>query len=54
VSAGPEKMEKMIGSLRKWQGIERQAMTQTTEIIEKTSNPFIRTRRCTASCSTTC
>ena len=42
MSQGPEKIDKMIGSLRQWQGIERQAMTQTTEIIEKTSNPFIR------------
>lgn len=42
MSSGPEKIDKMITSLRKWQGIERKAMEQTAEIIEKTKNPFLR------------
>lgn len=42
MSSGPDKVEKMITSLRKWQGIERQAMEQTAEIIEKTKNPYLR------------
>jgi hypothetical protein len=39
---GPERVEEMIDSLREWQGIERKAMEQTAEIMEQTSNPFIR------------
>jgi hypothetical protein len=36
------RVEDMIESLREWQSIERQAMEQTAEIMEKTDNPFIR------------
>lgn len=43
MATGPEKIEKMISTLRKWQAIERKAMTQTSEIAEKSGNPFIRT-----------
>ena len=39
---GPERTEKMINSLRKWQSIERQAIEHTAEIMEKTQNPLIR------------
>ena len=39
---GPNRVEEMIESLREWQSIERQAMEQTAEIMEKTPNPFIR------------
>ena len=39
---GSNRVEEMVGTLREWQGIERQAMDQTAEIMEKTSNPFIR------------
>jgi hypothetical protein len=39
---GANRVEEMIESLREWQSIERQAMEQTAEIMEKTSNPFIR------------
>ena len=39
---GSNRVEEMIQSLREWQGIERQAMDQTANIMEQTSNPFIR------------
>ena len=39
---GSNRVEDMIESLREWQAIERQAMDQTANIMEKTSNPFIR------------
>jgi hypothetical protein len=39
---GSNRVEEMVESLREWQGIERQAMDQTADIMEKTSNPFIR------------
>lgn len=41
-SKGPGRVEEMIDSLREWQAIERQAMEQTAEIMEQTSNPYIR------------
>lgn len=41
-SKGSNRVERMIEGLREWQGIERQAMEQTAEIMEKTSNPYIR------------
>jgi hypothetical protein len=41
-SKGSNRVEEMIASLREWQAIERQAMDQTADIMEKTSNPFIR------------
>ena len=40
---GQERVDKMVEGLRKWQGIERKAMEQTAAIIEKTTNPFVRT-----------
>jgi hypothetical protein len=39
---GTNRVEEMVKSLREWQAIERQAMDQTANIMEKTSNPFIR------------
>ena len=39
---GPEKIKEMVDTLRKWQGIERQAMDQTAEIMEQSDNPLIR------------
>jgi uncharacterized membrane protein (DUF106 family) len=32
----------MVEVLRRWQGLERQAMSDTAEVMEKTSNPLIR------------
>jgi len=40
---GPERVEKMVKTLRQWQAVERQAMNDTAEIMETTGNPFIRT-----------
>ena len=42
MATGAEKTQGMIDLLRTWQGIERKAMEQTAEIIEKTDNPFLR------------
>jgi uncharacterized protein YbcC (UPF0753/DUF2309 family) len=39
---GPEKVEKMVKLLKTWQGLERQAMDDTAEIIEETKNPLVR------------
>ena len=39
---GPERIEHMVDVLSRWQGIERQAMSDTAEIMEKTSSPLIR------------
>jgi hypothetical protein len=36
------KVEKMIDVLRQWQGLERQAMSFTSEISEKTESSLIR------------
>ncbi len=36
------KTEEMVDVLRQWQGLERQAMNDTAEIMEKTSSPLIR------------
>ena len=36
------KVEEMLDVLRHWQGLERQAMNDTAEIMEKTSSPLIR------------
>ncbi|MBT3219837.1 MAG: ferritin-like domain-containing protein [Proteobacteria bacterium] len=38
---GPERAKHMLEVLRQWQGLERQAMNDTSEIIEQTSNPLI-------------
>lgn len=42
MSKGNERAQQMIDALRGWQSIERKAMEQTAEIMEKTDNPFIR------------
>jgi hypothetical protein len=39
---GPERTEKLINTLREWQGIERHAIETTARIIEKTDNLLIR------------
>jgi hypothetical protein len=36
------KVEEMVDVLRQWQGLERQAMNDTAEIMEKTTSPLIR------------
>jgi len=36
------KVDEMVDVLRQWQGLERQAMNDTAEIMEKTSSPLIR------------
>ncbi|HSN92068.1 MAG TPA: hypothetical protein VLS93_12635 [Anaeromyxobacteraceae bacterium] len=36
------RVDEMVGVLRQWQGLERQAMNDTAEIMEKTSSPLIR------------
>ena len=39
---GPEQIDAMVKTLRKWQEIERQAIEDTAGIMEKTDNPLIR------------
>ena len=39
---GAEKAEHMVAVLREWQGIERQAVNDMGEIMEKTASPLIR------------
>lgn len=39
---GAERIEEMVEILREWQSIERQAMNDTAEIMEKTDSPLIR------------
>ena len=34
--------EEMVGVLRQWQSLERRAMNDTAEIMEKTASPLIR------------
>jgi len=36
------RVEEMVSTLQEWQAIERQSMSDTAEIMEKTSNPLIR------------
>jgi len=36
------RIEEMVDVLRQWQGLERQAMNDTAEIMEKTASPLIR------------
>ena len=36
------KIEEMVSVLRKWQGIERESMNVTAEIMEKTDNVYLR------------
>jgi len=40
--AGPERVEKMIKVLREWQKVERRSMNDMAEIIEASTNPFLR------------
>jgi rubrerythrin len=42
MAKGPERVEEMVRALRQWQGIERKSMEQTAQILEGTSNPFVR------------
>jgi hypothetical protein len=39
---GQEHIEELVGTLRKWQGIEREAIDNCADIMEKTDNPLIR------------
>ncbi len=39
---GPQRVKNMIEVLQRWQGLERQAMSDTAEIIEETNNPLVR------------
>ena len=39
---GPERIDKLVKTLRKWQGIERQSIESCSGIMEKTDNPLIR------------
>lgn len=39
---GPERIERLVKSLKKWQEIERKSIEHTGEIMEQTSNPLVR------------
>ena len=39
---GPERIEKLVSTLRQWQKIEREAVESCALIMEKTDNPLIR------------
>ncbi|OGO09675.1 MAG: hypothetical protein A2Y61_06690 [Chloroflexi bacterium RBG_13_60_13] len=39
---GPKRVNEMVELLRRWQRLERQAMSDTAEILEQTQNPLIR------------
>jgi len=39
---GPERIDKLVKTLRKWQGIERKSIDSCAVIMEKTDNPLIR------------
>jgi hypothetical protein len=39
---GQERTEKLINTLREWQGIERHAIDTTAKIMEKSGNPLVR------------
>jgi rubrerythrin len=39
---GQEHIEELVSTLREWQGIERQAIDNCTDIMEKTDNALIR------------
>jgi hypothetical protein len=39
---GPERIEKLVSTLREWQQIERESVHNCSEIMEKTENPLIR------------
>jgi len=40
--SGPERVENMVKVLRGWQALERKAMSDTAEVMEKTHSPLIR------------
>ena len=42
IEKGQERTEKLLKTLRDWQGIERHAIETTTKIMEKTDNLLIR------------
>jgi len=42
MSKAAEREEKMIGTLRQWQGLERKAIEETAKIMEETDNLLIR------------
>ena len=39
---GSERVEEMVSVLRTWQNIERQALSDTAEIIQETRSPLVR------------
>ena len=39
---GKNRVEEMVSTLQEWQAIERQSMSDTAEIMEKTTNPLVR------------
>ena len=39
---GPERIERIVGLLRSWQALEREAINTTAEIMEQTDNALIR------------
>ena len=39
---GPERIDKLVEALRKWQGIERKSIDSCADIMEKSDNPLIR------------
>ena len=39
---GSERIDRLVNTLRQWQGIERKAVNSTSGIMEKTDNPLIR------------
>jgi hypothetical protein len=40
-TTGPERTKEMVDVLKRWQALERQAMSDTAEIIEETTNPLV-------------
>jgi hypothetical protein len=38
----PQRVDEMVGTLKKWQGIERKSIEQAAEVMEATQNPVIR------------
>jgi hypothetical protein len=41
-TVGSERVEAMVEVLQQWQGLERDAMNTTAEVIENTKNPLVR------------
>ena len=37
-----DRVKHFVDTLKRWQGLERQAMTDTTELVEQTENPLVR------------